>query len=118
MNQPRQTSVRERSHYLRERSKRLRSDGSQLREDANKVLGLVASLMSGHSALPARAVTKPSSDGPAMPLPSMTFDRVRKAREQAKAVRARASDLRKQAEVFRFLARQTRGAGAQTAQSA
>ena len=74
--------------------------------------------MSGHSALPARAVIKPSSDGLAMPLPSMTFDRVRQAGEQAKAVRARASDLRKEAEVFRSRAQKTRTAVAQSAQTA
>ena len=51
-----------------------------------------------------------------MPLPSMTFDRVHQAREEAKAARARASDLRKEAEVFRSLARKTRDAVAETAQ--
>lgn len=118
MNQPRQTFIRERSRLLRERSKSLRSDGYQLREAASKVRALVASLMSGHSALPAPAVNKRLSDGPAMPLPSMAFDRVRQARAQAKAVRARASDLPKEAEVFRSLARKTRAAVAETAQNA
>ncbi len=90
MKQSQPASVRERSHSLRERSDGLRSDAKQLREAVNKNHALVASRRETASAAEALNASRP-----AKPLNSLDFAKVRKTREQAKAIRGRASELRK-----------------------